>query len=246
MIHEAYTEYLRFLQTENDKQHATKRSKFTKGSLWPSDVAKCHRAAILRVTGIPGRSLFSTQSLNYMNSGVIQEAETGNALRHVYNNRLTEQLELRYQMWSGKVDFAIDVDKAKPILIEHKMTSEKHWDNDAKTELPKREHVGQVMTYYWLYKNIYGVEPQVILYYYAWGNYAEFILSPFKNKIKVEANVNGVIDITTLDYDVVAEIEALMKAYDNPTNLPPKLDKQYKGCTFNGKPSCQFYHECWE
>lgn len=249
IVQSAYSEYLRHKQSAADIEYARSKRPYnnnnTKGNLWPTDVGKCHRAAIYRVTGEYGRSTFSTKGLEYMNSGVIYEEETGNALRHIYGGRLTEQLVLKYRMWSGKVDFAIDVGTDKPIIIEHKLTSEKHWGSDSNTELPKIEHIGQLLTYKWLYEHLYGVVPTLILYYKAWGNFAEFEIQQKGSWVFIDGNINNVANVIKIKYDVESEIEQLMAAYDSPT-LPPKLDKKYKGCTFMGKPSCVFYNSCWE
>jgi len=125
------------------------------------------------------------------------------------------------------------------------MTSEKNWGTDANTELPKREHVGQALTYRWLYQQIYGVIPKIILYYKAWGNYAEFELNVKPEHVEIISNVNGVISVAKYNYDVEKEIKELMNAYDNPNELPPKLEKKYLGCTFMNKPSCPYYRNCW-
>lgn len=249
IIENAYAKYLRYNQEIRDLEYKTRKSYEHnelegRGSLWPSDVGKCHRAAIQRSRNAPGHSTFNTRGLDYMNTGSYTETETLKALKHVYAGRVTEQVVLKYQMWSGKVDFGIDIGTESPILIEHKTTSEKQFDSDANTELPKHEHVGQSVTYMWLYEKIYGITPMVLIFYKTWGNFAEFHLERVDRTIQLTSNINDIINVKNYDYDVYGEIEKLMEAYDQPV-LPDRLDKKYKGCEFMGKPSCQFYNNCW-
>lgn len=245
IVYTAYDLYLRDKRKNQNAEYNRKHAKPTAPSLWPTDLGKCHRAAILRVTGTRGDDTFSTRSLDYMNAGTIYEDETANVLRHMYGNRLQDQVELKYLMWSGKADFGIDIGTETPILIEHKVTSEKNWDSDSNTELPKHEHIGQILTYRWLYERLYGVTPRTILFYKAWGNFAEFELLVQENSIQIVSMVNGIGTVKKYEYDVEKEIEDLMLAYNNTNELPDRLDKKYKGCTFAGKPSCQFYNKCW-
>jgi hypothetical protein len=246
MIYAAFEKYLQEKRLVADREYAKKKVKtnWTKGTLWPTDLGSCKRKTILRVTGNTGDPNFGTRALDYMNTGVIYEEETANALRHVYKERLTEQLELKYQMWSGKVDFAIDADTDNPILIEHKVTSEKNWGTDANTELPKHIHIGQVLTYRWLYTQLYGIVPRVFLYYKTFGNYLECELIPEEEDVILKIESNGVLDVRRYGYNVESEIKELMLAY-NSSELPPRLDKKYKGCEYRGKPDCQFYKLCW-
>lgn len=249
IVYDAYSVYLREKKDKQDVVYAAKKNrenkKWSKGSLWPTDLAKCHRAAILRVTGVGREDYFATSGLDYMNTGIITEDETLEALKHVYGDSLTNQVELKYNMWSGKADFGIDIGGDAPIIIEHKTTSEKNFDSDQKTALPKREHIGQAESYRWMYERIYGVKPRIILFYKAWGNFAEFELIPDGKSIIIISNINGILDTVVYEYDVEAEINELMKWYDSQ-ELPPKQEKKYKHCTFMNKPSCPFYKNCWE
>jgi hypothetical protein len=248
LIYDAYQKYLESKRDEQNRQYAeTKRGIVVdRGSLWPTDVGQaCHRKAIIRASGGRGADTFTTAGLDYMNAGSVYEAETANILRHVYGDALTEQIILKYKMWSGKADFGLHIGTDHPIIIEHKVTSEKNWDTDAYTPLPKHEHIGQAMTYHWLYEMLYGVQPQIILFYKAWGNFAEFDLSlQDGGKILVQSSVNGVIGVEIREYDVRKEIADLMREYD-ANGLPPRLEKKQHGCTFMGKPSCQYYKLCW-
>lgn len=252
MIYDAYTKWLTYQEKLRDLEYKSRKSYIedangnptVKGSLWPTDVGKCHRAAIQRVQGKSQLYTLSSKAMDYIHWGLTTENETSLALKHVYGARLTEQVILKYEMWSGKVDFGIDIGSPKPILIENKSTSEKNFDYEGNTTLPKKEHIGQAVTYMWLYEHLYNITPTVILYYKAWGNYAEFELCKVDNKVEVDSNINGIKDYYAVDYDVYGEIEQLMMWYNSP-ELPPRLEKKYQGCEFMGKPSCPFYRHCW-
>jgi hypothetical protein len=179
-----------------------------------------------------------------MNTGLVTEDETLEAMKHVYGARLTDQVVLKWAMWSGKADFGIDIGGASPVIIEHKTTSEKHIDADSNTELPRHEHLGQAVSYMFLYEKMYDITPEVRLFYKMWGNFAEFCLTREGSHILIEGYVNGVVSARQCEYDVYEEMETLMDWYARD-ELPPKLEKKYKGCTFMGKPSCQFYNTCW-
>lgn len=244
IVLDAYNVYLRDLSAEKDKEYRKTHRTNVRGNLWSSDLGKCHRAAILRTNVGSGSFDASDQALRYMNTGVITEDATLAALKHVYGSRLTDQVVLKYKMWSGKADFGIDIGTDKPILIEHKTTSEKNFDSDSKTSLPKKEHVGQAMSYMWMYEQLYKVTPKVLLFYKAWGNTAEIELVREGKTIKLLSDINGVLSQSVLEYDVYREIKKLSTVYTSG-EIPDRLDKKYKGCTFMGKPSCQFYDYCW-
>jgi hypothetical protein len=124
------------------------------------------------------------------------------------------------------------------------MTGAKHLDNDGNTELPRHEHIGQAVLYCWLYEQLYKITPTVVLFYKTWGNFAEFTLSVEAQKVKIESDINGIYNVFYREYDVYNEIETMMKWY-NGDELPPRLEKKYDGCTFMGKPSCNYYSYCW-
>jgi hypothetical protein len=240
IVYDAYIDYLEDTLVSENEAYAAKHRSDTMGHLWSSDVGKCHRQAILRVRGVPGVFSPGSRGLDYMHTGVITEADVGNGLRHVYGDRFTEQVVLKYEMWSGKADFGIDIGTSEPILIEHKTTSERHFQG-GRSDLPRHEHVGQAMSYLWLYEHLYGVTPTVLLFYKAWGSYAEYTIAKDGT---VQSDIAGVQDVFRIEHDFYAEIELFMKEY-NSKGLPDKLDKKYKGCEFMGRPSCKFYKTCW-
>ena len=249
IVYDAYDTYLRDKREVRDQEYKNREgyrepTPEQKGNLWPTDLGKCHRAAMQRATGVKQTYNFSTRGLDYMNTGVYTEDETLEALRHVYGDRLTDQVILKWSMWSGKADFGIDIGSDKPILIEHKTTSERHFAADATTELPKHEHIGQAVSYMYLYEKLHGITPEVRLFYKGWGCFAEFILTRDEGTVQIKGYVNGVFSLKKYDYDVYGEMEELMAWYD-ADELPPKLEKKYKGCTFMGRPSCAFYTTCW-
>ena len=246
IVHDTYIKYLRHKKEQADLSYSrSKGNNWTKGNLWSSDLGKCHRAAILRVTGTPRQERYTTRSLDYMNTGVVTEDETLQALQHVYEDRLTDQVTLKYNMWSGKADFGIDVGTDDVVLIEHKTTSEKHWDSDSKSSLPRHGHIGQAVSYMYLYELEYGITPKVLLFYKSWGNYAEFeLVRNDDGTLNIISDVNGVLNVEKYEHDFYQEIRDLTDWY-NSTELPPRQEKKWKHCTFMGKPSCPYYSYCW-
>lgn len=248
IVYDAYVDYLVNKDKEDTKEYRERKLRETdktkKGKLWPSDMGKCKRAVMFRVNGIRAEHEFPVKALDYMNTGVVMETSTAEALKHAYGDRFTEQVDLKYNLWSGKADFGIDIGGDSPVIIEHKTTSEKNFSTDGSTAMPKREHIGQAMLYCYLYEMLYNKTPKIVLFYKAWGIFAEFSLTRIENRIRVESYVNGAVDTFDVDYDVYGEIEELHNWY-NSKDLPPKLEKKYMGCSFRGQPSCPYYERCW-
>ena len=250
---------LKFLQMEKEKsdiEYARKhRGKKRKNpTIWASDIgSQCKRKVMLRVTGVDGEDNFSDKALDYMRAGVITEDDTGLALATVYGDRLYNdpndetdgQLKLKYEMLSGKPDFTIDHETDNVILIEHKVTSERHWNTDAKSDLPKHNHLGQAMCYMYMYERKYGITPIVKLYYKSFGNFAEYTLNHNEDgTLTMLSDINGVHDVEQYSHNFYDEIREYISLYKSGT-IPDKLDKKYKGCEFAGRPSCKFYKYCW-
>lgn len=248
IVNDARTKFLRSEKERRDKEYAKKKRKkkgWTKGSIWATNVGGCHRKALLRVTGKPGQETFTARSLDYIDMGIEMEDRNADALLFEYGDRLEQQLELRYEMLSGKPDFVIENEDGTVVVVEHKMTSEKHWDSDSKSDLPRHGHIGQAITYMFMYEMLHGVVPEVRIHYKAWGNYAEFELQRQEDgSLIINSDINGILDVFTYKHDFYAEIRELMNWYD-ATELPPKQEKKWKHCQFAGQKSCGYYDYCW-
>lgn len=247
IVYRAYEQYLKHDNEQRSLEYLNTRdtSVSKRPNLWSSNIGKCPRQAILRTQGIQGETEnFDTKSLDYMKAGVISEDLSILAMEHTYGNRVQSQFVLKYKMLSGKPDFVIDHLTPDVTVIEHKHTSSKFFDNDNKSTIPRHEHIGQAMSYCYMYEHLYDLTPTIILFYKSWGNFAEFVLTRQDKEILIESNINGVHDVFTRKYDVYQDIESLMTWYETD-GTPPRLEKKWKGCEFMGKKSCKFYDHCW-
>lgn len=125
-----------------------------------------------------------------MQYGNAFEAETERALQFAHANVLT-QFPLWDDKWSGYADFVIGhgEDGRQPMIIEHKATGDKWFDY--KNSLPRAAHICQLWMYGWLYEQMYGVHPYLVLYYVAWGSFAEFAIRPGGAGVIAEGSLNG-------------------------------------------------------
>ena len=237
-----------YLVNSNNKRRESRKKVLknrNKEHLWASDVGGCHRAAFLRINGGAETVLPDARLLNYMKFGVVIEDETAASLVATYDNVET-QLALKNDIWSGRPDFVIDHGTNNPIVIEHKVTGEKGW---WRKELPRVKHLGQLGLYGYLYEQLFGIEPRLILFYRGWGHYAELECFLNENSITVTGIVDNEAYLQEIDYAVLKEIALLeeeYKANENGAELPKKLRYKKDGCTFFGKPSCRMYYHCFD
>lgn len=213
--------------------------------LYPSEAGGCNRRTMLRMNHAPSKP-FPLQVLEAMNNGNAYEDSTYEALvAAVGEDRITTQLQLQSPHWSGKCDFVLDHKTEKAIIIEHKATGQKWFDY--KASLPKRDHVVQVALYETLYKKQFGFKPKLLLYYRAWGCWAEFHIQPREADILIVGAVNGVYRERVLPVNMTAAIRRL-EYLKTKNKIPGRVDEaamEETGCTFRGEPSCGFYGLCW-
>lgn len=242
----AKREYLRHKNEEGKKEYQKHKSR---PSLWPSDLFSCHRKSAYHVLGEPQSLPFSDDSLAYMRGGVVFEDDTGLALDWYYDKSI-QSVVLKNDIWSGKADFVLNHLQPNVTIIEHKATGTNKMKDDK--QLPKKEHLAQLGLYGKLYKELYNLNAELILYYIAWGCEAEYDIKVESGYIQV-TGIQKYYDKETfvskrMRIDLQKEIDELERMYRNVLEgkpLPPRLDKKYKGCEFKGIPSCQYYHSCW-
>lgn len=158
------------------------------GMLWVSDLGM-HPAKAMRRVLHEEMSEFDANTLVKMQSGNAMEADTEQALRFAYPGVIT-QFPLFNEVWSGYADFVLGHGTDEVTIIEHKAQGDKWFDY--KQSLPRSTHVCQTWLYGQLYEEMYGVRPELVIFYRAWGNWAEFRLTTSeKNKVVV---VNGLVD----------------------------------------------------
>lgn len=116
---------------------------------------------------------FDAPTLDIMQQGSVLEADTVAALQLAHANVRT-QFPLYNATWSGYADIVIGHGTEDVTIIEHKCTGQKWFDY--KKSLPRSTHICQLWMYGWLYEQMYGIRPNLKLYYRSWGSFAEFAL----------------------------------------------------------------------
>jgi hypothetical protein len=241
IVEEARKQFLTWQEQENKRKRSKVKSK---PALWPSDLLSCKRKAAHHLIGSEPTLDFNYQSLSYMDGGNVSEDATARAMEHVYNAK--QNVTLRNGVWSGKADFIINFKQADPIIVEHKATGERKF-KDSK-QLPRREHVAQLSLYGYLYEQIYGVKPKLVLYYKGWGHFADFTLDVQATRINVSGLIDDYFVSKNLRIDIQKEIEDLEWVYRDAMAgkpLPDRLANKNSGCSFMGRPSCSYYYNCY-
>jgi hypothetical protein len=157
--------------------------------LWVSDLGY-HPAKAMRriVQGATGS--FGPDILEIMDQGNALEDSTLGLATSVLGSCI-RQFPLYNDIWSGSADavFYHQRSDLPPVIVEHKATSDKWWGY--KGDYYKPYHVCQLWLYGQLYKDTYGVAPELILYYRAWKHYAELLLTEDEDGY---AHLSGLVD----------------------------------------------------
>jgi hypothetical protein len=216
--------------------------------LWGSEMGQCLRKTAFRLNGVEETHPFEPATLRVMAQGVVSEAETGRALAWEFGKRLRQQVALQNACWSGKLDFVLDSTSEHPTIIEHKATSDYAFSG-----LPRQSHVEQLWLYGELYRQEYGHQPALVLFYRGWSKTAEFVLVEEGNVLVVrggEKEKEVRYSLKDLRKRKLAA-EQVYTAWGHTKSLaeeliPPRLDDPTQGCTFgNGKIACAYYGHCW-
>jgi len=236
VIHEAFSEYY----------SAPRPSHKGSGRISVSSFGRCVRSVMLGVVGTPAPD-FAPHIREVMDLGVSYENSTRAVLNARYGVAIRSDIPIGNDIWSGRMDFLLQLDKQKPTIIEHKATGDKYFDFNL--ELPKWEHVCQAWMYGQLYQEQYRVRPRVVLYYRAWNSYAELELCEGELSGFAEGNVNGSPARRPVALETLpkrrAEFEAAYKNLPNIPEVPCNSPCDAFGCTFRGQKSCAFYEQCW-
>lgn len=214
--------------------------------LWASDMNKCKRKAMLRVTGLTQpETVPDTKMQLYFQAGNMWEDDTRVSLQWYYGDTIIDELVLKNDYWSGRCDFVLHHDNPdeQTVLIEHKSTGGKWWNYQ--DNLPKPEHIGQLYTYWHLYQEEFGTTPKLVLFYRAWGHWAEFYITPIFDGY---VQIHGWIDGKAMEKRLLLQMDEtkleMEEAYDTG-ELPDRMIDKSLECEFRGKPSCQYYNFCW-
>jgi len=212
--------------------------------LYVSEFGRCPRRAMLRILNYQPSAPFAPTLLEAMGLGMAYEMDSAIQLSKSCPT-LIQQLTLANSTWSGKADFMIP--GKLDTIIEHKGANSQWFDYQGK--LPQHENVSQVWLYGELYKEIHHKPVRLILYYRAWGHYAEF---------EIEADPNG--DVVTCTGLVDGEkrtrsweaglgvMRRFMEehyAAGTVPELPACGANEKDGCLWRGEPSCGYHAQCW-
>jgi hypothetical protein len=216
--------------------------------LWGSEMGQCLRKTALRLNGVAETHPFEPATRRVMAQGVASEAETGRALAWEYGKRLHQQVALQNRYWSGKLDFVLDHTSPQATIIEHKATSDYAFSG-----LPRQSHVEQLWLYGELYRQEYGHQPALVLFYRGWSKVAEFVLTEEEGALVVRGGEKEIEERHSLEAlrNRKWEAEQLYTAWGHTKSLeelhiPPRLSDPKEGCTFsNGKIACAYYGHCW-
>ena len=154
-----------------EKHLTTRTHRKIQSELWVSDLGSHPAKAMGRI--LHGQTPdFGIDTLNKMQLGNVLEADTIEAIQFSHPHVLT-QFPLHDDTWSGYADAVVGhLGGGIPTIIEHKATGDKWFDY--KESLPRDTHVCQLWLYGWLYEKMYGIQPELRLYYRSWGGWAEF------------------------------------------------------------------------
>lgn len=211
IVREAVEAYLR-----------TRPSRRSESYLWVSDLGTHPQKVMRRI--VDGESPdFSLDTLVRMESGNALEAATVDALRFNYPGVLT-QFPLYNDIWSGYADVVLNHQLPGATIIEHKATSDKWWNYKGKG-VAKSTHVCQLWLYGRLYENMFGVRPRLVLYYRAWGNWAEFHIDQESTteRMVLRGTIDGSPAVETFDispYRLRLELESFWQFPDGADSLP--------------------------
>lgn len=156
--------------------------------LWVSDLGNHPAKAMARILN-GEQEEFTVEVKEKMQFGNVLEADTAAMLAHNLSSPMIAQFPLYNNIWSGYADLVIDHLSDRVTILEHKVTGDKWWDY--KGSLPRAAHVCQLWLYGRLYEENYGIRPRLILYYRAFGHYAELELSEERHRIVAEGIIDG-------------------------------------------------------
>lgn len=240
-----YNTHIQFLKEKQDENTKLRSQKKHTPRLWPSDVlSKCDRKIYHHLMNSPKTDFeYSPKTLDYFDGGNCEEDRTFRGLEKYHN--AIQGYKLSNDEWSGEVDFTIGLHAENVVFIEHKATGKGNFE---RASLPKRQHIGQLCLYQYIYEKEYSLKPKLIIYYKGWGMYAEFTVTPEKKRVVCEGLINGKYYKKNLRINIKEEIiklENLRLDILNNNLVPLRLEKKSRGCTFMGKVSCPYYYNCW-
>lgn len=210
LVHVALVDYLVHKQSLERKPHR---------ELYVSDLGQHPYKAMSRIMGIE-RPGFDDETLVKMQSGNALEDDTIQALQWAYG-KVSTQVPLFNEYWSGYADAVLNHLSNEAVIIEHKAVGDQWFDY--KESLPRSSHVCQTWLYQQIYNERFGIYPRAIIYYRAWGQWAEF---------EITENADG----TPLATGFVKKDKSLAAAVSRKIAcLPHLLRAEMEDCFTNGE-----------
>jgi len=221
--------------------------------LWVSELGYCPRKAMLRITGREPTGEFPVKIKEVMSLGNSYEDNTFAWLKRYYGPRITQGVPVGDENWSGKIDFLLTHCNETAggtswgsAIIEHKAQGGKWFDFNQ--NLPRLQHVCQAWLYGHLLEKKYPLNspPKIILFYRAWGNYAEFEIVPHEGGVRAQGVMNDE-EVSRWLWVKPDEKRLELEEWFLRNEVPPLPEGGPSGdCLFRGEPSCSFYDLCWE
>lgn len=216
--------------------------------LWVSDLGYCPRKAMLRITGHVPIGEFPVRIKEVMSLGNAYEDNTFAWLKQHYGSRISRNVAVGDENWSGKIDFLVAKGAAVGrTVIEHKATSSKWFDFNQ--SLPKPRHVCQAWLYGYLLQQKYPADalpPKTILFYRAWSAWAEFEIIAHGEGVRAVGKLNGE-DVSRWLWLKPDEKRRELEEWFLRNETPPLPDgpSAETGCLFRGEPGCQYFSICF-
>ena len=189
--------------------------------LWVSDLGRNPYTTVRRLlTGELEPFDYPTQLK--MDGGNAIEAFTLRQVAENLGRPIQTQFPLFNDIWVGYADLVIGHGTEDVIIYDHKASCGKWWDY--KGVLPRSADCCQVWQYGQLYRDRFGVEPRLGLYYRGWGAWGEFqieVVTPPDGKSYIQAT--GIVT----DEKGLEEYEVVRIRYVDPTLLRNELEMSY-------------------
>jgi len=200
--------------------------------LFVSSLGRCVRAGYLKMYSHVDEEVvaapFSDLSLEYMDSGVVWEARMLQALREMYGERVSADVHLGDEIWTGRADFILPGK-----VYEHKDTG---LFNFSRGRIPAAAHALQVLMYQRL---LLPQNYEAHLYYHGRGKYADFKVWEDSGDVLWEGELNGSPRAGMLEGLSLADEVAKFERWWGKDVLPPVKDDP-EDCG-----NCEFLEHCW-
>lgn len=195
-------------------------------SLWVSDLGRNPYAATRRML-LGELKPFDYPTLMKMDGGSALEDYTLRQAAENLERPVKTQFPLFNAIWSGYADLIIGHGSDDVIIYDHKGSAGKWWDY--RESLPRTSDCCQVWMYGQLYRSLYGIDPQLGLYYRGWGCWGEFQIERIETEAGFHLQARGVVT----DEKGATENEVIRVRNVDPALLRDELEDVYHQIELN-------------